>query len=282
MRATLSLYWVRRGVTTLPCPLLTGAAALAAEVRWTRAVWIEHFLDAVAAEAAHGLALLRLLERSWFYARQAGAGRRRDSHAAAAIDLLAVASLLSTTSLAELFGIAVKNAIRLLDGFVVLGIATEVTHRAKRRLYGLRHLAPLREVTAPARRLQPGHRPGRPSGAVTGLVGPIPTVTLVANSAAPLPDLTRHSSAKLKAPARAGLPRCQPVNRRRTPNSPPVSTVVSPAAIRGVGARLTDHRRGISRRIAHFSEKPGQPGSRFRLRVPRRRPAELPRTAPST
>jgi hypothetical protein len=58
---------------------------------------------------------------------------------------------------------ATKNATRLLEGFVVLGIASEVTHRSKRRLYGLKHLAPLRESAAPPRRPLPGRRPGRPS-----------------------------------------------------------------------------------------------------------------------
>ena len=166
LRAALATYWVRREVTALPCPLLTGTAALAAEVRWTRAIWIGHYLDAVRAEAADGLALLRLIERSWFQARHAVAGRRCDSHAAAAIDLLAAAPLLSATSLANLLGIAIKNAIRLLDGFVVLGIASEVTHRSKRRLYGLTHLAPLRAATTAPRRPQPGRRPGRPGAAV--------------------------------------------------------------------------------------------------------------------
>jgi hypothetical protein len=62
------------------------------------------------------------------------------------------------------------------------------------------------------------------------LQGLDPTVTL-ANSAA-LPSYPpRRASAKPKVPARAGLARCRPVNKRRTLNSPPVSTVVSPAAI---------------------------------------------------
>ena len=124
--------------------------------------WVGHFLQAVAAEAEDGLALLRQIERHWFAARRAVAGRRRNSHAAAAIDMLAAAPLLSATSLARVLGIAIKNAIRLLDGFVVLGVASEVTHRSKRRLYGLKHLAPLREATAPPRRPEPGRRPGRP------------------------------------------------------------------------------------------------------------------------
>jgi hypothetical protein len=135
MRAALARYWVDRGVTARPCPLLTGADALAAAVPWTRDLWIRHFLDAVATEAADGLALLRLIERSWGHARHAVAGRRRDSHAAAAIDLLAAAPLLSATALAQLLGIAIKNTLRLLDGLVVQGLASEVTHRSKRRLY---------------------------------------------------------------------------------------------------------------------------------------------------
>lgn len=47
--------------------------------------------------------------------------------------------------------------------------------------------------------------------------------TLVANSAAPPPCPSRHSFARPKAPARADLPSCRPMNKRRTPNSPPVS-----------------------------------------------------------
>ena len=162
LRAALARYWVDRGVTALPCPLLTGAAALAAEVPWARMVWVGYFLDAVADEAGVGLALLRQIERDWFQARHAVSGRRRDSHAAAAIDMLAAAPLLSATSLAQLLGIAIKNATRLLDGFVRLGIVSEMTHRSKRRLYGLKHLAPLRDATAPPRRPWPGRRPGRP------------------------------------------------------------------------------------------------------------------------
>ena len=163
LRAALARYWVCHGVTALPYPLVTGAAALAAEIPWARPAWVGHFLEAVAAEAEDGLALLHQIERHWFAARQAVAGRRRNSHAAAAIDILAAAPLLSATSLAQLLGIAIKNAIRLLDGLVVLGVISEVTHRSKRRLYGLKHLAPLRAVSAPPRRPQPGRRPGRPS-----------------------------------------------------------------------------------------------------------------------
>jgi hypothetical protein len=124
---------------------------------------------------------LRLIEHSWFHARHAVAGRRRDSHAAAAIDLLAAAPLLSATSLAQLLGIAIKNAIRLLDGFVVQGLASEMTHRSKRRLYGLTHLAPLRAATTAPRRPQPRRPRAAPiddreqgSGEVAPILPPSP------------------------------------------------------------------------------------------------------------
>ena len=54
IRAALALYWQRRGVTALPCPLLTGASALGAETPWAREAWIGHFLAALAQEAADG------------------------------------------------------------------------------------------------------------------------------------------------------------------------------------------------------------------------------------
>jgi hypothetical protein len=165
LRAALAAYWPQRGATSLPCPLLSGAAALRADVPWAREVWIGHFLAALAQEAEDGLALLSQLERHWFAARRVVAGRRRDSRAAQAVDILAAAPLVSATSLGAGLGMATKNAGHLLEGFVVLGIASEVTHRSKRRLYGLKHLAPLREAAAAPRRPQPGRGPGRPSAA---------------------------------------------------------------------------------------------------------------------
>ena len=166
IRVALTLYWQCRGVTALPCPLLTGASALGAEIPWARGAWIGHFLAALAAEAEDGLALLNMLERHWFAARAAVAGRRRDSRAAAAIDILAAAPLVSATSLGQALDMATNNATRLLDGFVGLGIASEVSLRAKRRLYGLKHLTPLRAAAAPPRHPVPGRRPGRPSAAL--------------------------------------------------------------------------------------------------------------------
>jgi len=96
--------------------------------------------------------LLHLLEREWFPARAANRGRRRNSHAAAAVDIMAAVPVVSATSLARGLDIAVKNAASSLDAFVERGIAIEVTHRSKRRLFGLKHLTPLREEALPPRR----------------------------------------------------------------------------------------------------------------------------------
>jgi hypothetical protein len=193
IRAALALYWQRREVTALPCPLLTGAAALGAEIPWVREGWIGHFLSALAQEAADGLALLAQLERHWFAARTAVAGRRRDSRAAAAIDILAAAPLVSATTLGQALGMATNNATRLLDGFVVLGVASEVTHRSKRRLYGLKHLAPLREAAAPPRHPVPGRRPGRPSAAslADDADGDVAQIAAPLSPSPPLPPLER-------------------------------------------------------------------------------------------
>ena len=70
--------------------------------------------------------------------------------------------MLSATTLARVLGIAVKNAIRILDMLVAAGIATGVTLRAKRRLFGLQGLTPLRDVVQPPYRPEPGRGRGRP------------------------------------------------------------------------------------------------------------------------
>jgi len=142
----------------------TGAAALRADTPFDWARWAPAFLGAVAAEAADGRQLLLDLERAWFGARTQVAGRRRDSHAAAAVDRLAAVPLLSATSLAGGLGIAVKNAIRLLEDFVDGGIAVEVTHRSRRRLFGLKAMAPLAAAVRPPYRPEPGRGRGRPPG----------------------------------------------------------------------------------------------------------------------
>ncbi len=152
LRAALALHWQRCGLTHVRAPLLTGAAAFRADAPQPIEAWLAGFLAALAEEAEAGIALLRLLEREWFAARTAIRGRRRDSHAAVAVDILAAAPIISATSLARALDIAVKNAASLLDAFVARGIAIEVTHRSKRRLFGLNHLAPLCEEAALPRR----------------------------------------------------------------------------------------------------------------------------------
>jgi hypothetical protein len=140
------------------------------------------FLSALADEAADGLARLVALERAWRAARHAVSGRRRHSRAAAAVDLLAAAPLVSASSLAAGLGMAVKNATLLLDDFCAAGIAIEVTHRSKRRLFGLTGLAPLRDVVRPPYRPEPGRGRGRPrhdeAGVpADGIAPPFPSVT---------------------------------------------------------------------------------------------------------
>jgi hypothetical protein len=170
LRAALALHWQKRGRMRLPCPLLTGAKALGSETPWAMEPWTLRFLAALAEEAEAGTELLYVLEREWFAARSAVRDRRRDSRAAAAVDIMAAAPVVSATSLAGGLGIAIKNAAALLDAFVARGIAIEVTHRSKRRLYGLKHLAPLREEAAPPRRPKPGRGRGRPPRRAPGPV----------------------------------------------------------------------------------------------------------------
>jgi hypothetical protein len=163
-RAALVRAWQRHALLQAPFPLIA-AAALRAEAPWTQADWLAVFLHAVADEAADGLQLVMTLERAWFSARSRTAardGRRRTSRAALAIDVMAAAPLVSATSLGRALGMAAQNAGVLLEGFRRDGIALEVSHRTKRRLYGLTELAPLRNGVAPPRRPQPGRGRGRP------------------------------------------------------------------------------------------------------------------------
>ena len=161
IRAALVRFWVSQRLLRAPVPL-TGDRALRPDTPWQRDTWMPAFLSALADEAADGLDLLVALERAWRAARRAVAGRRRHSRAAAAVDLLAAAPLVSASSLAAGLGMAVKNATLLLDDFCAAGIAIEVTHRSKRRLFGLTGLAPLRDVVRPPYRPEPGRGRGRP------------------------------------------------------------------------------------------------------------------------
>jgi hypothetical protein len=161
IRAALVRFWTRHHLLRTPVPL-TGAAALRADTPWARDAWTITLLRALVTEAADARQLLLDLERTWFTARASVVGRRRDSHVVAAVDLLAAIPLVSATTLAKGLGLAVKNAIRMLDGLVSAGIAVDVTHRSKRRLFGLAGLAPLAAVVRPPYRPEPGRGRGRP------------------------------------------------------------------------------------------------------------------------
>ena len=169
IRAALVRFWVTQRLLRAPVPL-TGDRALRPDTPWQRDTWMPAFLSALADEAADELDRLVALERAWRAARGAVAGRRRHSRAAAAVDLLAAAPLVSASSLAAGLDMAVKNATLLLDDFCAAGIAIEVTHRAKRRLFGLTGLAPLRDVVRPPYRPEPGRGRGRPPLVVEGAI----------------------------------------------------------------------------------------------------------------
>jgi hypothetical protein len=161
IRAALVRFWTKHRLLRAPVPL-TGARALRAEASWDRPVWIPDFLRALAGEAEDALHLLTTMERAWFAARRTVAGRRRHSRAAAGVDILAATPLVSATSLAAGLGMAVKNAAALLDEFRAAGIVVEVTHRSKRRLFGLAGLEPLRDSVRPPYRPDPTRGRGRP------------------------------------------------------------------------------------------------------------------------
>jgi hypothetical protein len=108
IRAALIRFWARHKILRVAVPL-TGATALRAETPFELSAWLPAFLRALATEAADGRQLLMDLERAWFAARSAVAGRRRDSHAAAAVDLLAATPLISATSLAAGLGITISR-----------------------------------------------------------------------------------------------------------------------------------------------------------------------------
>lgn len=161
MRAATIRFWRKHHLFRLPIPL-TGAAALRSDQAWEATAWLPAFLAAIEREAADGLDLLYTMERAWFEARHGVAGRRKDAHVAGVVDLLAAAPMLSATTLARIRGIAIKSAIRILDALAAAEIAIEVTHRSKRRLFGLHGLTPLRDIVRPPYRPHPDRGRGRP------------------------------------------------------------------------------------------------------------------------
>ena len=179
IRAALVRFWTHHRLLRAPVPL-TGDRALHPDTPWALDAWVPAFLTALADEADDARQLLLTMERAWLAARHTVAGRRRNSRAPAAVDILAATPLLSATSLAAGLGMAVKNATQLLDDFCAAGIAVEVTHRSKRRLFGLTGLAPLRDVVRPPYRPEPGRGRGRPrlTPPPDGVLPPLPTAPL--------------------------------------------------------------------------------------------------------
>ena len=78
------------------------------------------------------------------------------------MDILAAAPLISATLARRRPRHGGEERHALLDDFCAAGIAVEVTHRSKRRLFGLAGLAPLRDEVRPPHRPEPGRGRGRP------------------------------------------------------------------------------------------------------------------------
>jgi hypothetical protein len=194
LRAAMIRFWVKNRLFKAPVPL-TGPRSLSAEAPTEKAAWLAAFLEALGSEALDYLQLLLDLEREWFSARGGVAGRRSNSRAAMAIDVLAAAPLLSATTLAKAIGMSIRSATDLLDEFLSDGLVVEVTHRAKRRLFALRGLTPLRDEIAPPRRPLPGRGPGRPrldrpeEEVLETVPNQAPEITLVARKAIDYSDL---------------------------------------------------------------------------------------------
>jgi hypothetical protein len=233
MRAAMIRFWRKRIPLRLPLPV-TGSAALRSEQSWDPESWLPAFLTAIEREAADGLDLLYSIERAWFEARHRIAGRRKTSHAVRAVDVMAAAPVLSATTLAGILGVAVKNASRILEELVAAGIAIEVTHRAKRRLFGLEGLAPLREVVRPPYRPNPERGRGRPRLEIEEEVPeaaplpPLPPLTPIERRAfdysaleeamAHLDAAARNARQKLDALARGdSIAPADPATARRAP-----------------------------------------------------------------
>ncbi len=224
IRSAVVRFWTRRHLLRLPVPL-TGTAALRAEQSWEPETWVPAFLRAVAHEAADSLDLLLAMERAWFDARRALTGHRKTSRAGAAVDLLAAAPVMSATSLARILGIAVKNAIRILDELQAAEIAIEVTHRSKRRLFGLAGLAPLRDVVRPPYRPDPNRGPGRPRHAIVAdevetVPPPLPLLSPIERRAfdyTALEEAMAHLDAVVRRARHALSPQALNVHRHESP-----------------------------------------------------------------
>jgi hypothetical protein len=125
-----------------------------------------------------------------------------------AVDILAAAPLVCASSLAAGLGMAVNNAAVLLEGFCAAGFAVELTHRAKRRLFGLAALTPVREVAPPRR-----------------------------PAAIPLADPVTERAAAARASPHAGGTAALRLQRARAPDGPREQTIRHATATLDVLAR---------------------------------------------
>jgi hypothetical protein len=175
IRAAIVRHWHRHGLMPSGVPLV-GAASLMADESWDLEYWLPTFYRTLANEAAQITDLAIRLDYAWREARFAIRGYRRSSHAPALVDLLAAAPMLSSPAVAAMLDIAPKNAIRLLEELLADGVIIEVSRRAKRRLYALPNMAPLRESAAEPKRPEFGRGRGRP-----------PEVTLEPDTEEPAP-----------------------------------------------------------------------------------------------
>lgn len=160
MRGALVSFWQKTQILRTGLPL-TGARALASGTSWERSAWLPSFMNALTDEAEGVHKRICEIERQWYHARANSGGRRCNSRAGAAIDLIATFPVLSATRLAGLLCISVKSAYLLLERFLADDLITEVTHRTARRLFALKNFEPLREVVLPPKRPVAGRTRGR-------------------------------------------------------------------------------------------------------------------------
>lgn len=162
MRAASVRHWHKHGLLPQGVPLV-GAASLAAGESWEPETWVPRYFRALSNEADDLLLLVSRLDHAWRQAREVvRGGCRATSRAPALIDLLAAAPLLSSSAAAEALGVAPKNAIMILNDLAKRGVIIEVSRRAKRLLYALPGMAPLRAAVVGPKRPDVGRGRGRP------------------------------------------------------------------------------------------------------------------------
>ena len=134
LRSALIRFWVNSRLFRAPVPL-TGPLSLSAEAPNDKGAWLDAFLEALASEALDYHQLLLYVEREWFSAKRRVVGRRRNSRASVAIDVLAAAPQLSATTLAKAIGMCRLSP----DGGLTGGRRATRQSRATREISPQRH-----------------------------------------------------------------------------------------------------------------------------------------------